>query len=503
MNKTDKVLISKQKRNKKTQKKDDTLLSIMGELSYCEGKNGLYAKLPYTEKNRIININSKEYIDYVSSKYYVAEHKFIEEKEIRDRLKLIRYFYIDENQSDSLYMNRYIYEDGNIYIDMANDKLEYIKVTPKGYRVIRDTEGSTSFMYKSMQEAMEYPIESENDTLLQDLDVFLNLPEDDKFLVKIWLLSCMNPNINTPILNLLGGAGGGKSSMEKMLNDIVDPSSRGLVNWDDASGIDIAIALDNSYMVCFDNVSKITNARSDMLCQSVTGGKSSCRKKYTDDCEITFDLQTRVIISSIFNCIKRTDLAQRTLFMTVPKLKTNRIREDEYVSLYQSKMGQIRGELLDILAISLEAYPQWKLEHFSKHRLASFEVYGSLIAYILEDESGIRRFKRIMKEKYLQQILLSTDEYIFINCMFSMLENEEENYYKGATKAFYDKINDWIYESPDCEYEADDIDVNYDAFCKLLHRHIDDFEVLGYEINFYSISNPHCSGIEIKKITEE
>ena len=335
--------------------KEDSLLQIMQRLQYSKTKAGLYAILQYPDRRKNVPTAGSEYSNYISKTYYEEEKSFTDESSIKKRLKVIECCLEFENNQDNLYVERYVCEDSTIRIDIGNEQLEYIEIKDGEYSIQSCENQEMLFCGEPIRKPMEIvPLEKALESVigspLDGLDEYFNLSKDDLFLIKIWMVACMHPDINVPLLYLCGGAGTGKSSMQKIIADLIDPSTRGLVNWDDSSLNDLSVILNRSYLVNFDNVSKVFAQKSDMLCQCVTGGNKSYRKKYTDSEEVNFNLRTRVAISSVQNCIHRDDLLSRTLFITVPKIKDRaRIREDKFLPLYKRNRGQLTSELLSVL----------------------------------------------------------------------------------------------------------------------------------------------------------
>lgn len=485
----------------------DLLLQKMKELSYDKSLDGIYTTLEYNGRKKKVSVNDRLYVTYITKMYFEETGEIIEEKAIRNCLKLIAFdLEFEEKTYADIYSTRYICKEKSILIDIGNEELECVKVSDGEYEIIDADNMEVRFCNDSMRKPMQVIPLGELDlseSLLINLDKFINLSEDDLFLLKVWLVTSMNPNINCPITYLLGGAGTGKSSMQRMITEILDPNSRGLVNWDETSNKDLAIMLNRSHLINFDNVSRITAKKSDLLCQSVTGGNFSVRKLYTDNDEINYNLKSRIIISSVENCIDREDLSSRVLYMNVPKLRNKgRIEENELMELFEEERPQIISELLTILALSLEEYPEWKKTHKSFHRLAGFEVFGSLVATILDEENGYSRFMRIIKEKYIQQMFPEEVDRIFIYNFFETLDVEFHNDYDGGTKRLYDSVCNWIIDSPDCSYPTE-VNMNYDRFAKMLHQKKTMFMDLGYDLEFKKIISENVSAIRITKVDED
>ncbi|MBQ2923308.1 MAG: hypothetical protein IJE60_09570 [Tyzzerella sp.] len=482
----------------------DTLLGVMRELKYRKTKSELYATIDYNYRQKSVSTKCSEYYNYISRMYYEATDKFIDEGDIKKRLKIIECELQFDSNQDELYSERYVFDKGALRIDMANEQLQYIEVEDECYNILDCESDKMLFCGESIREPMEVlPMETAIEFVtgkpLDSLETYFNLSPDDLFLLKTWLVTSMNPTIYTPILFFLGGAGTGKSSMQNVIADLLDPSTRGLINWDDTPLQDLAIMLNRSYLVNFDNVSKINQRKSDLLCQCVTGGKKSYRKKYTDSDEVVYDLRTRLTISSVRNCLTQDDLLSRTLFIDVPKMSSKaRIREDKFLPLYEQNRAQIMSELLIVLSIAIDRFSEWEKTHQAYNRLAGFEVFGSLVADILDEENGYERFMKIMKEKYIQQAFCEDKDWEFMRCMFDVLEEDYEGCYDGGMKKLYDITCNWIIDSPSCPYEVD-IFMGYDKFAKKLHAKEELFNNLGYGIEFGRLSKENTSRVTINK----
>ena len=61
----------------------------------------------------------------------------------------------------------------------------------------------------------------------------------------------------------------------------------------------IVLRLSKSYFTCFDNVSFISKAISDLLCSAVTGASDTTRRLYTDTEERIVKLHSIIGITSI------------------------------------------------------------------------------------------------------------------------------------------------------------------------------------------------------------
>lgn len=476
----------------------ETVLKIMSNVKYIQGKNGFWATIYYGKRKQRVSVDSSDYCDYIYSEYYKRYNDFPNERDIKDGLKKIRYDYKVNSPEDTVFQKRYGYKDDCIYIDMANNDLEYIVVSKDGYKVCKPEDDKALFINEGMQLPMVYPSKSESDkNWLEYLDPILNLSDDDKFLFKIYLVSSMNPNITTPIPYFYGKGGTGKSSMLKVLGDFIDPSKRGLVNWDGEKPGDTEIALDHSYFIGYDNISTITGKKSDLLCQTVTGGNASCRRIYEVATEINFDLKTRVALTSVKMCIRNEDLAQRIIYFNVPSLVLKeRITEDTFPTLYEPYKSMILGDILEILSLGLQLLPQFKKKRRVYGRLASFELFGRVVASLLDPDGGEKRFVEIMRNQHLQQLFWDTPEdREYFEYLIKVVEMEA---FDDKVRILFDLVNEFILSDLDNK-RGTEIMMGYDRFSKKIHRYVDNIQSLGYSVEFYSSRPDNYSAVKIFK----
>src|SRR5262249_27076965 len=114
----------------------------------------------------------------------------------------------------------------------------------------------------------------------------------------------------------------------------------------------------NSWVTCWDNLSKLPIWLSDALCRLATGGAFATRQLYTDDEEILFKFQRPCIINGIEEVATRSDLIDRTLMLTLPPISPeDRIPEQEFWEQFYEARPKILGALLDAVSGALRRLP--------------------------------------------------------------------------------------------------------------------------------------------------
>src|SRR5215213_1483583 len=185
------------------------------------------------------------------------------------------------------------------------------------------------------------------------LRAFLNIREDDHdswYLLLAWLVQTRRPQGKFPILILQGEQGSAKSTVERLLRALVDPSIAPL-RTTPRNEQDLIIAATNSWCVAFDNISNLPPWTSDALCRLSTGGGFSARELYTDSEEVLFDATRPVILNGITDVATRPDLLDRALVVRLPPIpEESRTPEAELWPDFDHARPAILGALFEAVA---------------------------------------------------------------------------------------------------------------------------------------------------------
>ena len=138
-----------------------------------------------------------------------------------------------------------------------------------------------------------------------------------------------------------------KSTGARILRSLIDPRTASLRS--EPSNIrELMIAAQNGWVMAFDNLSTIPNWLSDALCRLATGGGYSARKLYSDTREILFDVQRPVILTSISDVAKRSDLLDRCISFEFPPIAPSRRRSEHQLwQDFEIARPRILGALLE------------------------------------------------------------------------------------------------------------------------------------------------------------
>jgi hypothetical protein len=222
-----------------------------------------------------------------------------------------------------------------------------------------------------------------------ELRRFINIHSEDEAswrLLVAWLVRALRPAGPYPVLILQGEQGSAKSTVERLLRALVDPSTAPL-RTTPRNERDLIIAATNSWCAAFDNIPNLPPWLSDAYCRLSTGGGFSARELYTDSEEVLFDATRPVILNGITEVATRPDLLDRGLIITLPPIpEGNRRPESVLLRDFERARSAILGALYDAVSGALRAVESVRLEGMP--RMADFAVWATAAEEGLGWESG-------------------------------------------------------------------------------------------------------------------
>ena len=261
-------------------------------------------------------------------------------------------------------------KDGNIYLDLGNDKWGVVEITAEGWNVISNP--PVKFVRPRSLLTLPKP---ERGGSIGELSRFINVKDDDRILVVGFLLYCLNPNGPFPILIVQGEQGSAKSTFGRVIRSLIDPSSA-MLRSAPKSEQDLMIAAQNGWLLSFDNLSNLSPAMSDSLCRLATGGGLSTRKLYTDGEESIFEATRPICLNGITEFATRDDLLDRALIVKLPSIPpSKRMEEKVFWAEFKEVRPKILGALLDGVSAALKNIPDVKLAELP--RMADFAKFAT------------------------------------------------------------------------------------------------------------------------------
>ena len=210
---------------------------------------------------------------------------------------------------------------------------------------------------------------------LEELRPFFNVDHTADIDLSV-LLAALRPGLPLPILVAKGEQGAGKSTACQVISSLIDPRTSAL------RGVprevrDLTAAARNSWLVCFDNLSRLPEELADAACRLATGGGFGGRELYSDHDEAIFDATRPLVFNAIPDLgTARPDFLDRALIVEFLSIRPE-IRRDKarFWSEFSERRPRILGALLDAVVAGLRNLPQVKLDR--PPRLADFALWVS------------------------------------------------------------------------------------------------------------------------------
>jgi hypothetical protein len=231
------------------------------------------------------------------------------------------------------------------------------------------------------------------------------MDDEDFFLFTVYVVQAFSRTSSHFAAIISSEKGTGKSTLTKLLRDLIDPSKAGVPLMPSNDG-DLKTYLADSYVVCFDNTAVLSTKFSNILCAAITGSKAAKRKLYTDCDHIILNLHNMVVINGIDIVPYQSDLAERSLLFELRKIsEEKRITDAAFWAAFKKDRPMILGAILDTLVKAINILPN--LQTKSLHRMADANLEMIAIAVALgkteqEFQEILERNNKKLQESYAE-----------------------------------------------------------------------------------------------------
>jgi hypothetical protein len=273
-------------------------------------------------------------------------------------------------------------EGGGFWLDLGDAAWRALEVSAAGWRIA----DGAPVKFRRARGLLPLPEPSRGGSL-DTLRRFLPLGSDDDWrLVLAWLTAALRPQGPYPILSLHGEQGSGKSTAARLLRRLVDPSSAPLRS-EPRCVRDLMVSATNSWVLAYDNLSRLQPWLSDALCRLSTGGGYATRELYSDAEEAIFDAMRPLILTGIEEVATRGDLVERSLVVELPRIPPEaRLDERRYWQEVDAALPQLLGAVLDAASGALREIRAVRIEKLP--RMADFAVWGVALERTLGWQPG-------------------------------------------------------------------------------------------------------------------
>ena len=346
----------------------DALIALVRERAelFHDSDGRVYATVEESGHRETWALDSRAFHRWVSATFYAATGKAPRELALKDALHTLAGIGRFRGETRKVWLRVGIAGDRYV-LDLGNEDWQAVEVGPEGWRLLDDA--SLRFRRTATMRALPVPCTGGN---LEALWRVLNVAVLDRPMILAWILECWRPETHTPVLELGGEQGSGKSETQGRLRDLIDPSEMNL-RAAPARLEDIFISAHNNWLVSLNNLSRLRRSEQDALCVLSTGGGFATRTLYSNAEETVFDTLRPVVMNGISGLASAQDLVDRLIRVELPALKRRRASV-ELAREFDELRPALLGALLDLFSATLRELPHVRLEN--PPRMADFAQLG-------------------------------------------------------------------------------------------------------------------------------
>src|SRR5262245_23631197 len=294
---------------------------------------------------------------------------------------------------------RVAYQDGKIYYDLCNDRWEVVEITASSWKIV--TDAPVRFRRSSAARPQAVPAKGGK---LGDLRSFFNLKDNKSWilLVSAVLKYFYEPG-GHPIIELCGEHGTAKTTTERIISRLVDPSAAP-ARCPPGDERDLTAAAYGTYVLAYDNLSSLPLWLSDALCRLATGAGLSGRTLYTNTDETIVEAKRPLILTGINPLALRGDIADRANKIFLEQIE-GAARKDEasFWRDFETALPKLVGAIMDALVIGLRNLPKTKPANLP--RMADYAIWGSACESAYTEPGNLMRALALARTESVEDVI--------------------------------------------------------------------------------------------------
>src|SRR5262249_45568475 len=191
-----------------------------------------------------------------------------------------------------------------------------------------------------------------------------------------------------------GQQGSGKTEVCKTLRRLIDPTGKDYELTSVSKNLsDLWLMPSSQHLLVFDNVSKITQAESDVLCKIATGASDVRRVHYTNGDLIAYSGRNPIILNGIPDLVTFGDLADRMIQFTLPVFEAGKLRTvRELQEDFRRDKPQILGALFNAMSEAIRNIRDVRLPEMPRMAEAALFVTAGETAWGWERGTFVKAY---------------------------------------------------------------------------------------------------------------
>ncbi len=381
---------------------------------FHDGTGTAFAAIRAANHREIWSLTSRRFSVWLRREFYEERGKPPRGEAVSSAIGVLEGFALFKGVEHRLH-NRVARHDGTIWYDLADAEWRAVRIDQDGWVVV--DEPPILFRRYSHQSPQVLPAAGGD---LDDFFRFVNVSPEDRLLLKVALVAAFEPDISHPMLVCHGEQGSGKSLGQSYLRRLIDPSRLERLTFPSDKG-ELIQQLAHHYAPIYDNIDRLTNEQSGLLCRAVTGEGFSKRKLYTDDDDQIYAYRRVLLLNGINVVAQRPDALDRSVLMRLERIaRADRREERELDAEFEAVRPRLLGAIFDALSASM----RHAVELPTYERMADFTRVGAAVAEALGD--GAEAFLESYRRNNDGQIEEAVHAHLVGGVVVALMERQDE-----------------------------------------------------------------------------
>ena len=337
-----------------------------------------YAWVVLQGRREVVKIHSKKFRQWIAHQLWLKQGKAPASEGLQSAINVLSAQAKFTGPEHRLW-NRVAWHEGALWYDLGNAA---VRITSVGWEIIPET--PLLFQRYAHQRPQVTPVPGGD---LRRLLPFVNIPGSDTglspaqllFLVAIVLM--VVPTIPHPVLCVHAEQGSGKTTLFKVIRELIDPSATPTLGPQDSVREFVQVA-SHHWALFLDNLTTLPDWLSDAICRCVTGEGFSKRELFSDDEDILYSFLRCVGLNGINLVPSKPDLLDRAVILPLERIPDRQRRtEREFWEQFQAEKPQLIGALCTVMSQAMALIDRVQVSHYP--RLADFAQWGAAVALAL------------------------------------------------------------------------------------------------------------------------
>lgn len=334
--------------------------------------NNAYAALD-GDGATVMRIDSQKFSQWLFNFVYEETGKVSNEASCKAAMKVMKYK-AEESNLFELGVRVALF-NGAIWYDLGGKN--FIRIDEQGWSL---NEAPQPVIFKRFGHQKVQTLPERGGTIDAFMD-FVNLRDkNEQLLLLVYLVAAFIPNFPHPVLVVHGSQGSAKSTVCKLVKDLVDPSALETSSINDDKDIkELVQAASHHWLLVLDNLSYISEKTSDVISRICTGGGLTKRIQYTNDDDFIYNFRHIVAINGVHQIVSKPDLLDRSILLALERIpEEKRMTEEQLWNRFNAVKPQLLGAIFSTVSGALHEYQNVQLS--AMPRMADFARWGCAVA---------------------------------------------------------------------------------------------------------------------------